>query len=442
MELCKAAAQAAVDVMTDEQSVGVLTFNDKFDWDVTLRNVGKNRDAIRKKIAAIEPGGHTLIYPGGRAGLSRAARTPRRAPSTSSCCPTAARIPDDYEGARQEDGRGAASRCRRSRSGRRPTPSCCTNIAKWGKGRSYAVADAKEVPQIFVKEAKNAATPGVRREGDQAGREDAGVSSPASTSRACRSCKGRTATVLKDAALELLATDDGDPLLAFWPIGLGRTAVFASDVKDRWAADWVRWRGYGPFFAVVVRALERQRCAAAGARGHARPGARPTAHDRRRDRSARRQRPVPEPAQPGRAGRVRAADGPRAPALAVVTRQVAPGRYEATVIADATQPLTISLDGADARTSARASTAAPSSRPGGEYRFRAPDEALLRSIARRRAAPGIRRPPRSPTAPATAAPPAARCGRALIALALGLWFVDLLLRRVRVFEPSSLKRSE
>ena len=71
--------------------------------------------------------------------------------------------------------------------------------------------------------------------------------------------KGRTATVIKDTALELLATDDDDPLLAFWPIGLGRTAVFASDVKDRWAADWVKWRGYGPFFAAVVRALERQR---------------------------------------------------------------------------------------------------------------------------------------------------------------------------------------
>ena len=36
MELCKAAAQAAIDVMTDEQSVGVLTFNDELNWDVTL----------------------------------------------------------------------------------------------------------------------------------------------------------------------------------------------------------------------------------------------------------------------------------------------------------------------------------------------------------------------------------------------------------------------
>ena len=65
--------------------------------------------------------------------------------------------------------------------------------------------------------------------------------------------------MIKDNAIELLATEDGDPLLAFWPIGLGRTAVFASDVKDRWATDWLRWRGYGPFFSAVVHAIERQR---------------------------------------------------------------------------------------------------------------------------------------------------------------------------------------
>ena len=63
MELTKTAAQAAVDVLADEQSIGILTFNDKFAWDVPLRNVGRNRDMIRKKVAAIGPGGHTLIYP-------------------------------------------------------------------------------------------------------------------------------------------------------------------------------------------------------------------------------------------------------------------------------------------------------------------------------------------------------------------------------------------
>ena len=63
MDLCKAAAQAAVDVMTDEQALGVLTFNDQFAWDIPVRTVGGSRDEIRRKIAAIEPGGHTLIFP-------------------------------------------------------------------------------------------------------------------------------------------------------------------------------------------------------------------------------------------------------------------------------------------------------------------------------------------------------------------------------------------
>ncbi len=35
MELCKAAAQAAVDVLADEHTVGVVTFNDGLNWDVT-----------------------------------------------------------------------------------------------------------------------------------------------------------------------------------------------------------------------------------------------------------------------------------------------------------------------------------------------------------------------------------------------------------------------
>ena len=104
MELCKAAAQAAIDVLTDEQSVGVITFNDGLNWDVTLRNVGKNRDAIRKTIAAIEPSGHTLIYPGGRAGVSRAqgrarARQARRAAVGRPLVSGRLRRP------RQEDGR-------------------------------------------------------------------------------------------------------------------------------------------------------------------------------------------------------------------------------------------------------------------------------------------------------------------------------------------------
>ena len=43
------------------------------------------------------------------------------------------------------------------------------------------------------------------------------------------------------------ALDRHDPLLARWQYGLGRAAVFASDAKTRWAADWVTWKGYDKF---------------------------------------------------------------------------------------------------------------------------------------------------------------------------------------------------
>ena len=132
------------------------------------------------------------------------------------------------------------------------------NIAVWGKGRDYTVQNAKDLPEVFVKEAKNAATPSFDEKEITPVVKAPAFLGAVDAAHAPK-LKGITATVLKDTALEVMSTDEGDPLLAFWPIGLGRTAVFASDVKDRWAANWVRWRGYGPFFAAVVHAVERQR---------------------------------------------------------------------------------------------------------------------------------------------------------------------------------------
>ena len=118
-------------------------------------------------------------------------------------------------------------------------------------------------------------------------------------------------------------------------------------------------------------------------------------------------------------------------------RQVAPGRYEASVVVDATQAVTISLAGADAQSLDGPTVRHVVPDPAAEYRFRPPDEALLRSIA---SATGGAWHPDGPALAAAAGD--SRTERrpvwpTLIAIALGLWFVDLLLRRVRVFEPSA-----
>ena len=173
MELCKAAAQAAIDVMADEHSVGVVTFNDGLNWDVTLRNVGKNRAAIKKAVAAIEPSGHTLIFPAVEQAFI-ALKDARARAKHVVLLSDGRSYPDDYEGLvkKMTEAKITVSSIA---VGPAADVELLTNIAKWGKGRGYAVADAKEVPQIFVKEAKNAANALVRRESAEARREDARV---------------------------------------------------------------------------------------------------------------------------------------------------------------------------------------------------------------------------------------------------------------------------
>ena len=427
MELCKSAAQAAIDVLTDEQSVGVITFNDGFNWDITLRNVGQHRAAIKKTIAAIEPAGHTLIFPAVEQAYL-ALRDARARAKHVVLLSDGRSYPDDYETLvkKMVDAKMTVSSIA---VGPAADIELLTNIAKWGKGRGYVVEDAREVPQIFVKEAKNAATPAfdekkltpvLKARGFLEGVDFTGV--PA--------LKGRTATVLKDDALELLATEDGDPILAYWPIGLGRTAVFASDVKDRWASDWIRWRGYGPFFTAVVRALERpQRAplaleiAPAPARGDVqRVGVAVEARDVNGDYRNGLKPVVRVDLASGRSAEIN-------------THQTAPGRYEATVVADPREPVAISVGGVEG--------ARPTSRlvipdPHAELRFRKPDETRLRAIAE--ATGGAWMPSAAAIREMSGAGSTAR--RALwpwlVIAALALWLADILLRRIRILETDAV----
>ncbi|HEX5069572.1 MAG TPA: VWA domain-containing protein [Vicinamibacterales bacterium] len=421
MELCKAAAQAAIDVLTDPQLVGVVTFNDQLNWDVTLRNVGKNREQIRKAVSAIEPSGHTLIYPAIEQAYLALKDAHARAKHVV-LLSDGRSYPDDYEGLvkKMVESKMTVSSIA---VGPAADQELLSNIAKWGKGRSYAVEDAKEVPQIFVKEAKNASTPSFDEKPLKPVVKFRGFLEGVDMNSA-PSLRGRTATVVKDNAIQLLGTESGDPLLAFWPIGLGRTAVFASDVKDRWASDWLKWKGYAPFFTSVLRAIARQRPAAGGVEitstgvsGDARTIDIAIESRDAHGNYADRLKPTVT---------LQADDGTTATRVA---RQVLPGRYEASVIADASKTLTVAVDGAGSTRATRLvipDTAA-------EYRFRPPDRDVLQSIAT--ATGGAVGATADAIRKASASQPARRAlWPGLVLAALGLWLVDILLRRVRILE--------
>ena len=368
IDLCKAAAQAAVDVMTDKQAVGVITFNDQYDWNVPLGTVGQNRATIREKIAAISPSGPTRIYPA----LEQAYLALRAAKARAKhvvVLSDGRSLPDDHETLVRKMS-AAHITVSSVAVGPAADRELLHNIAVWGKGRDYSVQNARELPEVFVKEAKNAATPSFDEKDITPIVKAPAFLGAVDVARAPH-LKGVTATVIKDAALEVLSTDEGDPLLAFWPVGLGRTAVFTSDVKDRWAAGWIKWRGYGPFFAAVVHAVERQRPRLLDLDAVPGPidnGKRPVAISLETRDANGGYRELLRPS-------VDIVAGDRS--TNVPLRQVAPGRYEASVLADASRMVTVTAADTNSTTISRVVAADAAA----EYRFRPADAVLLKSLA-------------------------------------------------------------
>src|SRR5205814_6114144 len=58
-------------------------------------------------------------------------------------------------------------------------------------------------------------------------------------------------------AMPLTAGANGDPLLAYWQAGLGRSVAYTSDAHTDWAAQWVSSTMYDKFWSQVVRSVVR-----------------------------------------------------------------------------------------------------------------------------------------------------------------------------------------
>jgi len=132
-----------------------------------------------------------------------------------------------------------------------------SRIASMGSGRSYHTNDPTNIPRIFTRETLQVA-------------QNAVIDEPflplaVRRSNILRSIDLKNAPFLlgyvvtepRALAEIILAGESGDPILARISRGLGNTAFFASDAKNRWAAEWLSWPGYNTFWAQLARAVMR-----------------------------------------------------------------------------------------------------------------------------------------------------------------------------------------
>ena len=88
IELARLAAIGVVENLRPIDSVGVLIFDNSFQWAVPIRKA-EDRATIKRLISGITPDGGTQIAPGADRGLPAHSAADRPSTSTSCCSPTA-----------------------------------------------------------------------------------------------------------------------------------------------------------------------------------------------------------------------------------------------------------------------------------------------------------------------------------------------------------------
>jgi Ca-activated chloride channel family protein len=251
LEMAKQAAKATADTLAGDDLLEVIAF-DSQPTRIVQMTAARHSARIQTDIARIQAGGGTEIFPALDAAFqalssTRAKRkhaillTDGQAPNSGIRDLVQAMSAEDITVTTVGLGGGADEGLLRT-------------IAEVGGGRFYKVADPQALPRIFTRETELVSRSAAVEEYFQPR-----VVSPADFLRgidvaAAPFLHGYVATKMKAApAQEILESELGEPILARWHVGLGWTLAWTSDVKGLWAVEWLRWPQWGPFWGQLVR---------------------------------------------------------------------------------------------------------------------------------------------------------------------------------------------
>jgi uncharacterized membrane protein len=249
LDLAKAAAIAAADVMNPTDQVGILSFDAAWDWTLPFRPVGKG-EWISEGLASLQSDGGTDLYKA-MIEAHRGIATKQAAIKHVIVLSDGLTDKADFHGLVQRMARDSITVSTVS-VGNDADVQLMADIAKDGKGRGYVALDPRTIPQIFTTETllisrdllvEKLVTPSiVASVGPLKGIAQGNLPS----------LRGYVLTYPKPRA-ELLMKADTDPLLVSWRYGLGRVMAFTSDLSGRWGKEWVAWHGFPQWASQLAR---------------------------------------------------------------------------------------------------------------------------------------------------------------------------------------------
>jgi len=255
IELAKEAGQAAVELLSPNDYVGVVAFDSNAFWIADMTSAADQASVIRK-IGTLDASGGTNMAPGMQLAYDKLSTTPAKIKHVVVMTDGISQPGPFYEltSRMASDGITVSAVAVGADSDR----ALLEQIASWGGGRFYFTDSGTNLPQIFARESVTASKSAIAELPFQPQ-----VVKPAPfladlDFTTAPFLLGSVVTRLRPTADLWLTNEKGEPLLATWRYGLGQAGAFTSDARNRWAIEWLRWPGYAKFWAQVVRKLMRE----------------------------------------------------------------------------------------------------------------------------------------------------------------------------------------
>lgn len=237
IDLAKEAAIRAVEVLDDNDWLGVIAFDDAFKWVVKTEQL-KNKQEVINKIGTIRANGGTQILPPLEAAWRdlRTKDTKLKHIILLTDGQAEQYGYDEIIESLREDGITLSTVA----VGEEADTLLLRALANGGMGRYYYTDEFTDIPGIFAKEAFIA--------GKDYLQNRTFYPEPVISMGILKGIEqippldGYVATRIKNTASTVFKSDTDDPVLAVWQYGLGRTAAWTSDIQGGWTSQWSIWQ--------------------------------------------------------------------------------------------------------------------------------------------------------------------------------------------------------
>ncbi len=252
IELSRQAAIGVVDNLRPEDQVGILIFDNSFQWTVPIRRAD-DKPVLRRLISGITPDGGTQIP----AALTEGYR--KILPLTA----TFKHMVLLTDGISEE---GDSMKLAKDALDHKVTISAIglgqdvnkpflEKLATIAGGKSYFLSDPSGLEQILLHDVKeHTGTVAIEKSIAVDIKHPSDLLDKVDMTKV-PNLQGYVRFDAKPSADEILQADGKDPLLTRWQYGLGRATVFSSDAKSRWSTDWVAWSGFDTLWTNIFRDL-------------------------------------------------------------------------------------------------------------------------------------------------------------------------------------------